>query len=457
MTDTAHPYDDSYARDLGDGLVLRWSRPDDVEQIASLYAQVFRPKADAPLNWHVPHWTRAAFNGRRPNIGPNDFAVVEATTTRTIVAVSCLLRYTFAFEGVVVPFGRPEMVATLPEYRNRGLIRAIFGLIHAKSEARGDLVQGITGIENYYRQFGYEYAVPLGTGLTVYFPAIPALKADEAEPYTVHKATAEDIPLVRRLWDREQMGAALTTPLSAEYCRWAMEDISETVERWDLYLIVDGSGRSVGYLRLQSARWGPELHVENIMVVEGVRFAAVVPSVLRGVRALADTVRAMRPDTPPAGAVKFHLWSTAHPLLGVLGNLLPVTMAHPFGPYPELWYIRVPNLPRFLRQIAPVLERRLVGTAQAGYTGELTLDFYRGGLRLAFEDGKLTAAENWKLPLWGERKAGIPALVFLQLLFGYRTLHELRGLFSDVWAEGDATPVLDALFPKLQTSLVALD
>src|SRR5262249_50118492 len=154
-----------------------------------------------------------------PHIGPRDFAVVEDTTTGTIVASTCLLRYPITFDGTPIPFGRPEVVATQPEYRNQGLIRAIFELIHAKSAARGDLLQGITGIAHYYRQFGYEYSVSMGTGLTVHFAAIPTLKTDATDPYSLRKATLDDSAQLRRLWKREQMQAAITTPLSAEYYR----------------------------------------------------------------------------------------------------------------------------------------------------------------------------------------------------------------------------------------------
>src|SRR5690348_12884253 len=45
---------DDYRRDLGNGLVVRWSAPEDVERVAALYAQVFRPSADAPPAWIVP-------------------------------------------------------------------------------------------------------------------------------------------------------------------------------------------------------------------------------------------------------------------------------------------------------------------------------------------------------------------------------------------------------------------
>jgi hypothetical protein len=398
------------------------------------------------------------FSGRHPHIGPRDFAVVEDTATGAIVASTCLLRYTFEFEGIPVPFGRPEVVATQPEYRKRGFIRAIFELIHAKSEARGDLVQGITGIANYYRQFGYEYALPFGTSLTVNFSGIPALKGDAAESYVLRTASVEDIPLLLHLWEREQLGSAITTPLSAEYYRWSMEDIPEALERWNPYLIVDSSNSTVGCLRVSPGRWGPEVNVSGLSLVEGVPLVAVVPSVLRGVRSLAQMTVPARPETPPADSVRLYQLSHQHALKGVLNEIVPVRVTYPFSGYPDLWYIRVPNLPRFISHVAPVLERRLAASEQAGYTGELTLNFYRGGLRLEFAEGKLTAAEDWERPLWGSAKMGCPPLVFLQLLFSYRSLSELRSIQPDVWAEeSDAAPILDALFPKLDSSLISLD
>ena len=87
MPETVQMSEDTYRRELGDGLTLRWSTPEDVEQVASLYAHVYRSSPDAPLNWHVPLWTRDMFSGRHPHIGPRDFAVVEDTTTGAIIAI----------------------------------------------------------------------------------------------------------------------------------------------------------------------------------------------------------------------------------------------------------------------------------------------------------------------------------------------------------------------------------
>ena len=42
--------DANYRRDLGDGLVLRWSTSADTEALVLLVSSVFRDQADAPLN-----------------------------------------------------------------------------------------------------------------------------------------------------------------------------------------------------------------------------------------------------------------------------------------------------------------------------------------------------------------------------------------------------------------------
>lgn len=451
-TDTVTMSDSAYRRDLGDGLVLRWSAPEDCEHVAALYQQGFRRTADAPLSWNIPIWIRDMFSGRHPHIGPHDFAVVEDTRGGKLVAATCLLRYTIEYEGIPLRFGRPEMVASLQEYRHRGLIRAIFELIHARSEAEGDQLQGITGIPYYYRQFGYEYAAELEYTSTVFFPAIPVLKSGTEEPYTLRPATIADLDPLRRLWDRERAHASLSTVVSEAYWRWRLEGMHpDAMERYHALLIADREGRAVGSALLSPGRWGQEMNIDTLAVDEGVPLAAVVPSLLRGLMALADMTRPMRTETPPAAAIAFRL-PTTHPVHGALHGIPTVVR-----PYTYDWYLRVPDLPAFIRTIAPALERRLVASPQAGYSGELTLDFYRGGLRLVFEQGRLTAAEDWSRPVWGEGKAGFPPLVFLQLLFGRRDLGELRDMYSDVWAEGDADPTLRALFPKTAAALMPLD
>src|SRR2546426_1629879 len=136
-------------------------------------------------------------------------------------------------------------------------------------------------------------------------------------------------------------------------------------------------------------------------------------SVLRALHTYGLNMELARPDAPPLSEVGFYL-GTTHPVHEVLGDELDRAMEPPYA-----WYVRVKDLPAFLMHIAPALEKRLAASPVVGHTGEIKLDFYRGGLRMVFEKGRLAVAEDWRGPL-GRPPAGggLPPLALLLPLFG---------------------------------------
>jgi hypothetical protein len=447
--------DAGYRRDLGGGLVLRWSTTADFEGLREMYADAFRRDKDTPPNPIGGLWIRDMMSGRHPLIDAGDWALVEDTDRGKIVSATCLMNQVWEYEGIAFPVGRPEIVATDADYRERGLVRAIFELIHARSAAREHMAQGITGIAYYYRQFGYEYALDLEGHRYVTFDAIPKLKEGEPEPYTLRDATTGDLPQIMALHDRERARGPVSAVLDEAYWRWLLEGQNpEGAEGWRVMMIADAAKSAVGYLLRSRRRWGEAVRVAALWVDEGVPLVGVLPSVMRALRVQAETMPTMlRPNTPPPSKIAFGL-EGAHPVYDALGALASVDP--PYG-----WYVRVPDLPRFIRQIAPALERRLAGSIAAGYTGDLRIDFYRGGLRLAFDRGRIAAAEHWnaRAERWGPKaQAGFPPLVFLQLLFGRRSLAELRHAFPDAWADGDAPrALLEGMFPARPSWVLPLD
>jgi hypothetical protein len=181
--------------------------------------------------------------------------------------------------------------------------------------------------------------------------------------------------------------------------------------------------------------------VEFYELKPGVSWLAVTPSVVRYVWALGE---GWAEQEPKRELESFVFWLGAeHPVYQAFDKRLP----HTIGPY--AWYVRVPDLPGFLRHVAPVLERRLENSLLAGHSGELKISFYRSGLRLVFDAGRLVEVEPWQPTPRQEGDAGFPDLTFLQLLFGYRSMSELDRAFADCWASGDTgRPLLDALFHK---------
>ena len=439
----------SYRRELGEGLVERWSTPADTEHIAHLVGLVFRDSEDEPLNARMMDAVRRQMSGDFPLMGPGDYAVVEDTARQgnPLVACTCLWRQEWEYEGIAFGVGQPEFVATHPDYRQRGLIRRLFAMLHARSEAEGHLAQGITGITHFYRQFGYEYALELEGRRVTYLSLIPRAPGAPPDPYTLRAATLEDLPHLRELHDRQRSASMIWSVAGERYWRYVIdEDPDPSVSGKTLCarLLVDGAGTVQGYLLLATKRYGTSLGVYALNLAAEVNWQAVTPSLLRALEAYGLQLPTVRPDAPPLGEISFWLGS-AHPFYEVLG----VGLA-PFYEPPYAWYVRVPDVPGFLRHIAPALERRLAHSAAAAYTGEFLLDFYRGGVRLVFDRGRITEIEPWRAPAYkNPADASCPALVFLQLLFGYRSLAELRYMFPDVRVEKhEAEVLLCALFPK---------
>ncbi len=439
--------DPDYRRELGDGLVQRWSTVEDTENIARLCGLVFRDKEDEPLNIRMIDNVRRQMSGEFPLMGPGDYALVEDTRREdnSLVACTCLWRQRWEYEGIAFGVGQPEFVATHPDYRNRGLIRALFAMLHARSEAEGHLAQGITGIPYFYRQFGYEYALELEGRRVTYLSLIP--KASAPEPYTLRAATPEDIPLLMELYNRQRSASMVSAILSESYWRYLVKEEPDPVasgKQMCARMIVDHTGAAQGYTLVASRRRDSGLNVYALSIADGVSWQAVVPSLLRALQAHGEQIPAVGPEVAELNQINFWLGS-AHPIYEVLGEALA-----PFYEPPYAWYVRVPNLPAFISHIVPVLERRLASSAAAVYTGELRLDLYRGGLRLVFEQGRIIRVEPWRAPLYkNTADANCPAPVFLQLLFGYRSLDELRYAFPDVRVENSTAQVLlTALFPK---------
>jgi GNAT superfamily N-acetyltransferase len=438
--------DPNYTRDLGDGLILRWSTQRDSEDIGYLNSFVFRNSPQEPLNEMMASLMRDIMNGQHLMMSPGDFALVEDTRRKKhpLVAGTCLWRQTWEYEGIPFVIGRPEIVATDPDYRNRGLVRAIFELIHARSEAEGHLAQGITGIEYFYRQFGYEYALDLDVRRITHFALIPKAQEGMPEPFTLRDAVEEDIPLIQQLYDQHRKQYPVSTRVDEGWWRYQIRSLGKlnVDDYWHILMIIDREDAAQGYVITPRAYWRQNLGIYDLATVLGLNLQVLMPPLLRALQAHAQHVPAGRPGDGPVDTFSFRL-GVKHPAYAVLGKELAFEPQLPYA-----WYVRVPDLPKFIKHIAPALEVRLANSPVAGYSGTLTFNFYRGGLQLEFAQGKLIGAENWRIPAWHpDADASFPPLVFLQLLFGRRSLTELQYAFPDVDAKNEVKLLLDTLFP----------
>lgn len=426
-------------RDLGNGLILRRSTPDDADELAEFNGKIHGDdEFDARL---VATWTHDLLARPHPTFSPNDFTIVEETATGRIVSSLNLIPQTWSYEGIEFGVGRPELVGTLPEFRNRGLVRIQFEEIHKWCIERGYPVQVITGIPYYYRLFGYEMALDLA-GYRMGFEAnVPKLADGKQEPYHIRHATEADLPIIAELYERAIQRSAIACVRTPEMFEYDLKGRSEyNLHDYQMYVIEDLSGERIGYFQ-----HAPRLSEKGVTAVwfelkPGVSWLAVTPTVVRHLWNKGQEYA--RRDGKVCTSFGFML-GTQHPVYEALGKNLPDIHT------PYAYYVRIPDLVGFLNHIKPALEKRIAGSIAAGHSREIKISFYRDGIRLVLENGKLITIESWKPAPKHEGDIAFPDRTFLQILFGYRSHEELHQSFADCWCDNqEVRALINILFPK---------
>ncbi len=425
-------------RDLGDGLTLRWATAEDTEELAEFN---FRHHDDSPFGqpqtW-LKDWTVELLDGRHPTTSPKDVTVVvDENAGGKIVSANFLISQTWCYEEIAFGCGMPELIATDEDYRRRGLIRRQMDVLHALSEQKGELVQTIGGIPWYYRQFGYELALDMGGGLRVPHSAFKALPESVSESYQLRQAELADIPALKTLYERACENSMITC--LRDDAVWTYE-INQASERGGaarhMEVIETAEGQVIGYIQLHLFPYPTQIN--ELVVAPGYSLRDICQYLGRAIKVRIDALETTQKPT----TVYFAL-GEKHPAYDALG------MINGIWRKPYAYFVRVPNLSRFLKHIQPVLERRLANSVMVGYSGSFKLNFYTSQLKIDFEAGRITAVEPYEPANFFDFDAFFPDLTFLQVLFGRRTIQELRHIYPDCYPHNvESALLLTILFPK---------
>ncbi|MBB4964961.1 GNAT family N-acetyltransferase [Saccharothrix violaceirubra] len=384
---------------MTDGLVLRTARPDDLDAISALLTDR-GAAADA-----VDH--RLVVED--PEVGWDACAVV--VDGDRVVSTATLFDETLVLDGVPIPAGQVELVATDRAYEGRGLVRRLMDWAHDRSARRGHLAQLMLGIPYFYRQFGYTYALPIAA-------VRPVRDKPDANGHTIRVATPADIPAAARLQDAAQAGADLSMPHSPALRRWLLDRDGSTV--W----VVERAGAVVATGRTTPPEEGNRL----AEVAADDEAAAHALLALTGATEVSE-----RPGTVAGDALE--------PLL------------HPGPEEIRGYYVRVPDTFALFAHLKPVFDRRLAGLGRAD--GEALISFFREHLRLPFREGALGT------PLKGGRMqgpydlggAGVAPDQVASLLFGPHGIRGLARIFPDVYP-GPDRELMYALFPPVRADIL---
>lgn len=388
------------------GLVLRTARPADLDQIGALLTE--RGEAADAVDHHL------VVND--PDAGyPSCAVVVDGDR---VVSTVTLLDETLYLNGLAVPAGQVELVATDREYEGRGLVRALMHWAHERSAARGHLMQVMIGIPYFYRLFGYEYAIRMPHNRSV--AAVPPV-----DGHVVRAATADDISVQAELQDAVQRGFDLRMPHAPACWRWL------SARTGSVQLLVERDSVPVGTARITP----PDEDDALLGEIAATSPAAVHALLAYGQRERKNLMVKERPGS-------------------VVGDTLEPCLA-PAPDEASAYYVRVGDPVALLDHVRPVLSARLAASGLASGDDEIVVSFFRSHVRLPCADGAITGVRAGG-PMQGPGAiggAGVAPDQIGALLFGPHGIAGLTARHPDVYP-GPRLDLMTALFPPVSADLL---
>lgn len=409
-----------WSRDLDSGLRMRAvGGLEDIERVATFDALIHG--AGSESTWRT--WMR-----EHPQIQPTDWLLIEEQATSRIVASLCLLPWRIHYAGIELRSAEQGVVGTLPEYRGRKLQHLLNARFAELVQAGSFDLSHIQGIPYFYRQFGYEYALPLEAWWRLELHMAPT--PPPALGFHCRLANLSDLPALVQFYDQAAAALDVATLRDEAGWRYLLGPALHTETAAETWVVGDAHSHCVGYFRIAHQGFGEGLIVAETSLLNP-EAALVALSHIRQI-AIERNKPFVRLNLPADTSMV-----TVARSLGT----------HDGGSYG--WQIRLPDPLALLRKLAPLINQRLANSIYAKLTREVVFDFYRHACRLSFSAGELNAVSPIP-PGSAPADLHMPPQLFAPLLFGHRSLNEISPMYPDASAAGSARPLLEVLFPKLR-------
>jgi predicted acetyltransferase len=390
---------------------------DDVEQNLELMRTVFRQEG-------VDNFVKKLIT-HHPTMTLEDFLVIKYRGK--IVAGLNLIPVKWSIDGIPLKVAEMGCVATLAEYRHRGLQRRLINEFHKRAAEQEYDLCAIEGIPYFYRQFGYEYALPLNQETKISLNEIPDY---ETRP-NIRPFTDKDIPKAMQLLTQSQKKFYVHSIRDEQIWKMQQETSIASGDKFEGY-VLEKNGEMVAYIRIRDKPETKELILREATETDQYTDEAIL-------KFLKDTAKQRRLESVNAHISYYDPLATQLVALGAVQRM------------PYAWQIRVIDYAKLFQKMKPLFEKRLVSSTYCHLSERLSFNFYRYSLEITVEDGKITSIS--KLDSSEDRNIRVNPQVFTQLLLGHRSREELEAVYPDFIIRPSHKNLIDTLFPKLPSHI----
>jgi predicted acetyltransferase len=392
---------------------------EDIEQNLDLMRKVFGQDSgvDSLVKKLIDH---------HPTMTLNDFFVIKHHGK--IVASLNLIPQKWSIGGAHLKVAEMGCVATLAEYRHKGLQRQLINEFHKQAAEQEYGLCAIEGIPYFYRQFGYEYAIPLLEETRIRLDQIPDYKSK----LNIRPFNSKDIPKAMQLLAHSQ--SKFYIHIIRDEQIWKMQEETGIVsaDKFEGY-VVEKDGEVIAYLRISGKPEDKELILREAADTDKCTGEAVLKFLKnigkqRGFEALTANISYLDPLSKQLVA------------LGAIQHIPPYA-----------WQIHIIDYVKIFKKMKTLFEKRLATSPYSHLTEKLNFNFRLYTVQVSVEDGTITDIQ--RLENSEDRIIGLNPLVFTQLLLGHRSRDELEMIYPDFGIRQSHKQLIDVLFPKLPSHI----
>ena len=347
----------------------------------------------------------------------------------------------WGYAGVPIRNLELGFVGTIPEYRKRGLVRALYRQFFEKELKRGKYeISTIQGIPYYYRQFGYDFLIPAWRSVflrTNQIPEVPTEKKPAWMRLSIRPAAKSNLDSIIHLYDEMTSNTLVSTVRNRKLWEIQEQQRREYEKEFTTYVVKRGK-EVEGYFRLIARENEKD---------PGNGFLDVIENSIQTYDGVRRTLQFLKEQCKDKSLHRIALSGSITSNLSQVGMDLGGNMSRGWK-----HQLRIPDMIQFLKRIRPVLQKRLRKTMFEGLTQEVTINTYRHCYVLDFKDGKIQQIRDLGIHEDGKNIGfRAPPNDFVRLLLGQYSIDELSQQNIDFLVTGPVKSLIATLFPKQES------
>ncbi|NGX53123.1 MAG: hypothetical protein KR126chlam5_01436 [Candidatus Anoxychlamydiales bacterium] len=327
-------------------------------------------------------------------------------------------------------------VGTLKEYRNKGLIRLLNKRFVELLRRDEFIMSHIQGIAFFYKQFDYEYAIPLEGGFRIDPHYIEDTLVGKSQKIKFRKATKIDIPILEIIYEKSALKFDITSIREEQIWNFLLGPALSWDPTMEIWNILDENDNITGYFRITQVGFGEGLILNEVSNLTYVMAQAVL-------KKLRDLCKKYN---KPFIRLNIHQNAT---LTKVALNLSAINLGH------YAWQIKIIDLKKFVEKVSNIFEKRIKSSVFENLTEKILINLYQVAIKLNFIGGKI---KNIDLVKFSKDNGllRIPPSLFIPLVLGYYSREDLVQHHHDFLYNKKDELLIDALFPKVDSFIYSI-